>query len=109
MAIVDHNKGFKIPIFCIPYSDFEVDEDRLGSRYTPRSICLFVYTWMTRSIDASNNGSKLISLAYSTSRSETKIQNSGLRPESHCFKTWLSKNQVALDLSECNFNHMQYI
>ena len=41
---LDHNKGFIIPIFCIPYADFEVDENRLGSRYTPTSICLFVYT-----------------------------------------------------------------
>ena len=31
-----------------PYADFEVDEDRLGSRYTPTSICLIVYTYMTR-------------------------------------------------------------
>ena len=35
------------PLF-IP--DFDVVEDGLGSRYTPTSICLFVYTQMTRSI-----------------------------------------------------------
>jgi hypothetical protein len=40
---LDHNKGFKIPTFCIPYANFEVDEDHLGSRYTPTSFCLFVF------------------------------------------------------------------
>ena len=28
MATVDQDKGFINPIFCIPYADFEVDEDR---------------------------------------------------------------------------------
>ena len=30
LATVDNNNGFIIPIFCIPYADFEVEEDRLG-------------------------------------------------------------------------------
>ena len=30
--------------FCSGAPDFEVDEDSLGSTYTPTSICLFVYT-----------------------------------------------------------------
>ena len=40
MSIKDHNKGFIIPNFFT----FYVVEDRLGSRYTPTNICLFVYT-----------------------------------------------------------------
>ena len=47
---VRQNKGFIIPTFCRPSADFEVVEDRLGSRYTPTSIRLFVNTQMTRSI-----------------------------------------------------------
>ena len=31
---MDHNKVFIIPIFRIPYADFEVDQDGVGSRYT---------------------------------------------------------------------------
>ena len=38
------NKGFIIPTFYGPSADFEVDEDRFGSRYTPTRIRLFVYT-----------------------------------------------------------------
>ena len=40
MAIEDHNNCFITSTFC----RFEVVEDRLGSRYTPTSITLFVYT-----------------------------------------------------------------
>ena len=40
LAIEHHNKGFTISTFC----RFEVVEDRVGSRFTPTSICLFVYT-----------------------------------------------------------------
>ena len=44
---LDHNKGFKIPTFCIPYANFEVDEDRLGSRYSPTSFfCLCIPRWL---------------------------------------------------------------
>ena len=50
LPTVNQNKGFIIPTFCRPSADFEVVEDRLGSRYTPTSIRLFVYTQMTRSI-----------------------------------------------------------
>ena len=50
MDTVDHNTGFIISIFCIPYADFEVNEDCLGYMYTPTSICLFVYTYMTRKL-----------------------------------------------------------
>ena len=34
---LDHNKGIIIPTLCIPYANFEMDRDCLGSRYT-RSI-----------------------------------------------------------------------
>ena len=37
-----YKKGFIIPTFCIPYANFKVDEDRLGSNYTPTYICLFI-------------------------------------------------------------------
>ena len=50
-------EGFIIPTFCSPSEDFEVDEDRLGSRYTPTSIYLFVYNSMTRLIATSMKNS----------------------------------------------------
>ena len=43
MATVDHNKGFIIPIFCISYADFEVDEDLPGSRYSNKHLFVCVY------------------------------------------------------------------
>ena len=44
LPTVNQNKGFIITTFCRTAADFEVVEDRVGSRYTPTSIYLFVYT-----------------------------------------------------------------
>ena len=46
-SAVDHNKVFIIHTFFRPSAEFEVDEDRLGSRYT-LFVCLCIHRLLDR-------------------------------------------------------------